>query len=309
MLEPGDALPDEPGLFFAVSPPAGVSSFAISGSSCSRTLRSSASGRHAPTRGSAAALSFADLRTGDYVVHEDRGVGRLLDSRRRWSPRSRATTCFSRSRVTTACTSRTSRSARSLATSAATDTGPLSRSSRTRRGSSSSHARARARELAGELIALYANRQRAEGIAYEVDGDLVEQLEASFAYEETPDQQRAIEAVKEDLESARPTDRLVCGDVGCGQTEIAVRAAFAVAVNGKQTLMLAPTTILAQQHWNTFRSGTATSPIAWRWSRASEKAGPDVKAVLRDFSEGKVEVMIGTHALSRATSSRRTWGS
>ena len=121
---------------------------------------------------------------------------------------------------------------------------------------------------------------------------------ASFAYEETPDQQRAIEAVKEDLESARPTDRLVCGDVGYGKTEIAVRAAFAVAVNGKQTLMLAPTTILAQQHWNTFRERYRDLPD----SRGDGLALPpaDVKAVLRDFSEGKVEVAVGTHrALSR----------
>ena len=128
------------------------------------------------------------------------------------------------------------------------------RSSAARRGRTcKSRAREGARELAGELLALYAQRQRAEGIAFDVDGELVEQLEASFPYEETPDQQRAIEAVKEDLEAPRPMDRLVCGDVGFGKTEVAVRAAFAAVANGRQALVLAPTTVLAQQHWNTFR--------------------------------------------------------
>src|SRR5262249_31257637 len=116
-----------------------------------------------------------------------------------------------------------------------------------------SRARESVRELAGELLALYARRQQAPGVAFDLSDDMVEQLETSFPYPETEDQQRAIEAVKEDLEAPRPMDRLVCGDVGFGKTEVAVRAAFAVALGGKQTLMLVPTTILAQQHWNTFR--------------------------------------------------------
>src|SRR5207247_5773390 len=88
-----------------------------------------------------------------------------------------------------------------------------------------------------------------------------EQLEASFPYRETDDQERAIEAVKEDLETDRPMDRLICGDVGFGKTEVAVRAAFAVAVNGRQTLLLAPTTVLAQQHWNTCRERYRDFPV------------------------------------------------
>ena len=95
-------------------------------------------------------------------------------------------------------------------------------------------------ELAGELIALYAQRQQAPGVAYDLTDEWFERLEAEFPYRETDDQRRAIEAVKEDLESPRPMDRLVCGDVGFGKTEVAVRAAFAVAVNGRQTLMLVP---------------------------------------------------------------------
>src|SRR5207253_6610284 len=124
-----------------------------------------------------------------------------------------------------------------------------------------SRARESVHELATELIALYAQRETHEGIAYDLSNEWLQQLEASFPYRETPDQENAIEAVKEDLEAARPMDRLVCGDVGFGKTEIAVRAAFAAAVNGKQTLMLVPTTVLAQQHWNTFRERYRDFPV------------------------------------------------
>ena len=106
------------------------------------------------------------------------------------------------------------------------------------------------RELAGELLSLYARRQASSGTAFELDHEWLERLEATFPYRETDDQRRAIEAVKEDLEAPRPMDRLVCGDVGFGKTEVAVRAAFGVAVNGRQVLVLCPTTILAEQHWN-----------------------------------------------------------
>ena len=121
----------------------------------------------------------------------------------------------------------------------------------------------------------------------------------SFAYEETPDQRQAIEAVKEDLEAPRPMDRLVCGDVGFGKTEVAVRAAFIAVANGTQALMLAPTTILAQQHWNTFRERYRDLPVTVEMvSRFRRPA--DVKRVLADFAAGKVDVLIGTHrVLSR----------
>ena len=115
--------------------------------------------------------------------------------------------------------------------------------------------------MAGELLQLYAQRQTQPGVAYDVDHEWVERLEAEFPYRETEDQARAIEAVKEDLEAPRPMDRLVCGDVGFGKTEVAVRAAFTVAVTGKQVLMLVPTTVLAQQHWNTFRERYRDFPV------------------------------------------------
>src|SRR4029450_13902374 len=124
-----------------------------------------------------------------------------------------------------------------------------------------SRARASVRELAGELLSLYAQRRQAPGDALDLANEGLERLESSFPYRETEDQQQAIEAVKEDLEAARPMDRLLCGDVGCGKTEVAVRAAFAVALNDRQTLVLCPTTILAEQHWNTFRERYRDFPV------------------------------------------------
>ena len=146
---------------------------------------------------------------------------------------------------------------------------------------------------------LYAQRQTQPGIAYDVEHEWVEQLESEFPYRETEDQRTAIEAVKEDLESPHPMDRLVCGDVGFGKTEVALRAAFAVAVSGKQVLMLVPTTVLAQQHWNTFRSRYRDFPVRVEMVSRFRKPS-DVKKVLAEFNEGKVEVLIGTHrVLSR----------
>src|SRR5207237_1129563 len=141
--------------------------------------------------------------------------------------------------------------------------------------------------------------QHAEGQPFDLRNEWLERLETEFPYRETEDQQRAIEAVKEDLEAPRPMDRLVCGDVGFGKTEVAVRAAFAVAVNGKQVLMLVPTTILAEQHWNTFRERFRDFPV--RVEMVSRFVKPSVvKQTLKEFTEGKIEVLIGTHrVLSR----------
>ena len=157
-----------------------------------------------------------------------------------------------------------------------------------------SRAREHLREMAGDLMHLYAERQTRPGFAYAVDHEWLERLEEEFPYRETEDQRTAIESVKEDLEAPRPMDRLVCGDVGFGKTEVALRAAFAVAVNGKQVLMLVPTTVLAQQHWNTFRERYRDFPV--RVEMASRFRKPaEVKRVLAEFNDGKVEVLIGTH--------------
>ena len=264
ILEPGEQLPAEPELLGSRSRRrAAASSGASSGSSCCPTRRSSASGRRAPTRGSAGP-SRASPTSGSATTSSTRTTasGSCSASRRRRSPASRATTSTSRSAARTGSTSRTSSSGSSRSTSAPTRPRRRSRSSAARHGRTSRRAPATSvRELAGDLLQLYAQRQRAEGVANDLSNDWLERLEASFPYRETDDQQRAIEAVKEDLESPRPMDRLVCGDVGFGKTEVAVRAAFAVAVNGRQVLVLCPTTILAEQHWNTFRERYRDFPI------------------------------------------------
>src|SRR4029078_7582926 len=149
-----------------------------------------------------------------------------------------------------------------------------------------SRARESVEARAGELIALYARRQTAPGVAFDLSSDWLERLEAEFPYRETEDQQRAIEAVKADLEAPHPMDRLVCGDVGFGKTEVAVRAAFAAALNGKQTLMLVPTTVLAQQHWNTSRERYRDFPVTIEMVSRFRKPA-DVKRILADFQAGK----------------------
>ena len=250
--------------------------------------------------GGRALQSFADLRTGDFVVHEDHGVGKLLGFETKTIANVTRDYLFlafrgdDRLYVPHEQIGKVSRYIGADAKAPA-----LSKLG----GKAWDRLKARAREgvheLAGDLIRLYAERQQAPGSAYSLDHEWLERLEAEFPYRETEDQQRAIEAVKEDLEAPHPMDRLVCGDVGFGKTEVAIRAAFAVAVNGKQTLMLAPTTILAEQHWNTFRDRYRDFPV--RVEMVSRFRSPaETKRVLADFREGKVDVLIGTHrVLSR----------
>jgi transcription-repair coupling factor (superfamily II helicase) len=301
VLEPGDELPEEPALLFAVAP--ARRGFVLRELGLV-LLPDTQVFRKRPPRADVrigrALQSFADLRTGDFVVHEDHGVGKLLGFETKTVAGVTRDYLFlafrgdDRLYVPHEQIGKVSRYVGADGHAPA-----LSKLGGKAWQTIKSRARAGARELAGELIALYARRQQVAGDAYQIEGDLLEQLEASFPYEETPDQQRAIEAVKEDLETPRPMDRLVCGDVGFGKTEVAVRAAFAVAVNGKQTLFLAPTTILAQQHWNTFRERYRDLPVRVEMVSRFRKPA-EVKAVLRDFAEGKVDVLIGTHrVLSR----------
>ena len=217
--------------------------------------------------------SFADLRVGDYVVHEDHGVGRLLGFETKDVAGVTRDYLFLAFRGEDRLYVPHEQIGRSRATSAPTRGRPsLSKLGGKAWQNLKSRARASVRELAGELLALYAQRRQAPGHALDLTSDWLERLESSFPYRETDDQQQAIEAVKEDLEADRPMDRLVCGDVGFGKTEVAVRAAFAVALNGRQALVLCPTTILAEQHWNTFRERYRDFPVRSRWCRASGAA-------------------------------------
>jgi transcription-repair coupling factor (superfamily II helicase) len=156
--------------------------------------------------------------------------------------------------------------------------------------------RKRVKALAGELLRLHAARASAPGFAFPEDGEWERELEESFPYQETPDQEAAISAVKSDMQRPHPMDRLVCGDVGFGKTEVSVRAAFKAALAGKQTMLLAPTTILVQQHERTFRERLGSYAV--RVESLSRFTLPaDRRRVLADFRAGEVDVLVGTHAL------------
>lgn len=157
-------------------------------------------------------------------------------------------------------------------------------------------AKKRIKDIARDLIKLYATRRREKGFAYSPDTFMQHELEASFLYEDTPDQNKATLQVKQDMERAKPMDRLVCGDVGFGKTEVAIRAAFKAACDSKQVAVLVPTTVLAFQHYQTFRDRLKDMPVRVEYlSRA--RSAKQTKAVLADLAEGKIDILIGTHKL------------
>ncbi|HEX5449724.1 MAG TPA: transcription-repair coupling factor [Gaiellaceae bacterium] len=244
--------------------------------------------------------SFSDLRTGDYVVHEDHGIAKLLGFETRevaGVTRDYLLLAYRGDDRVYVPHEQIGKVSRYIGADAREPA--LSKLGGKAWDNLKTRAREHLREMAGELLQLYAERQTRPGIAYDLDQEWIERLETEFPYRETDDQRTAIEAVKEDLEAPRPMDRLVCGDVGFGKTEVALRAAFGVAVNGRQVLMLVPTTVLAQQHWNTFRERFRDFPVRVEMVSRFRKPA-EVKQVLADFTEGKVEVLIGTHrVLSR----------
>ena len=150
------------------------------------------------------------------------------------------------------------------------------------------------KDIAKELIDLYAKRKQAPGYAYAPDSFLQAELESSFIYEDTPDQAKATEDVKKDMQAPHPMDRLVCGDVGFGKTEVAIRAAFKAATEGKQVAVLVPTTILAMQHNRTFTERLGTFPVKIEYI-SRFKSDKEIKAILKEVEEGRVNIIIGTH--------------
>ena len=157
-------------------------------------------------------------------------------------------------------------------------------------------AKKKIKDIARDLIKLYARRRREKGFAFSADGYMQHELEASFLYEDTPDQNKATMDVKADMESARPMDRLVCGDVGFGKTEVAIRAAFKAACDGKQVAVLVPTTVLAFQHYQTFKGRLEGMPVTVEYlSRA--RSAKETKQILAQLKEGKIDILIGTHKL------------
>ena len=152
------------------------------------------------------------------------------------------------------------------------------------------------KDIARDLIKLYAKRRREKGFAFSHDSYMQHELEASFLYEDTPDQLKATQDVKADMERARPMDRLVCGDVGFGKTEVAVRAAFKAACDGKQVAVLVPTTVLAYQHFRTFAGRLKDMPVRVDYLTRA-RTGKQTTAVLKDLADGKIDIIIGTHKL------------
>ena len=157
-------------------------------------------------------------------------------------------------------------------------------------------AKKRIKDIARDLIKLYAKRRHEKGYAFSPDSYMQHELEASFLYEDTPDQLKATQDLKHDMESSRPMDRLVCGDVGFGKTEVAVRAAFKAATDGKQVAVLVPTTVLAFQHYQTFKKRLKDMPVTVDYlSRA--RTAKQTKQVLANLAEGKIDILVGTHKL------------
>ena len=152
------------------------------------------------------------------------------------------------------------------------------------------------KDISRELIALYAKRKASKGFAFSEDGYLQQELEASFKWEDTPDQQTAIAAVKRDMESDQPMDRLVCGDVGFGKTEVAIRAAFKAACDGKQTAVLVPTTILALQHYRSFMERLRDLPVNVEYINRT-KSAKDTRRIAEELKSGKIDILIGTHKM------------
>jgi transcription-repair coupling factor (superfamily II helicase) len=242
--------------------------------------------------------SFADLRTGDIVVHEDHGVARFAG----FDTKTVAGVTRDYLYLEYAGSDRVFVPVDQLAKISRYVGGggeggpPLSKLGGTRWETIKARARRAAQELAGELLNLFAERKRREGHAFPPDSDWQREFEDSFAYQETPDQRDAIEFVKADMEAPRPMDRLICGDVGYGKTEVALRAAFKAAQDGKQVLMLVPTTILAQQHFGTFTERLKDYPIVIEHVSRFRPAAEQREAVAR-FGRGEVDILIGTHRL------------
>src|SRR4051812_17439595 len=241
--------------------------------------------------------SFADLRTGDIVVHEDHGVARFAG----FETRTVAQVTRDYLELEFAGTDKVFMPVDQLAkisryVGAGGAHPALSKLGGKSWATMKARARKAAQELAGELLNLYAERRRRQGFAFPEDGEWLGEFEAHFPYTETADQREAIELVKTDMEAPRPMDRLICGDVGYGKTEVALRAAFKAADAGKQVLMLVPTTILAQQHYGTFAERLKDYPfIIEHVSRFRSAA--DQRAAIKRFTDGKVDILIGTHRI------------
>ena len=244
--------------------------------------------------------SFADLRTGDIVVHEDHGIARFAGFETKTVAgvtRDYLYLEYQGDDRVFVPSDQLAKISRYVGAGGAHP--PLSKLGGKAWDRLKARARRAAQELAGELINLYAERRRRTGLSYPADSDWMRQFESAFPYNETADQAEAIELVKADMESERPMDRLICGDVGFGKTEVALRAAFKAADAGKQVLMLVPTTILAQQHYGTFAERLKDYPFTIAHVSRFRSAAQQKEAIA-GFGSGAVDILVGTHrVLSR----------
>ena len=297
----GKPAPHEPGLSFAaaslrdgfVSPQLKVAIIPEH-----RLLRRRRAERPAgPRTGAGAIASFTDLRAGSPVVHEDHGIGLFTGFETKTVggvTRDYLELEFKDGDRVFVPSDQLHKISRYVGADAGAP--PLSKLGGKQWEQQKMRARRAAEALAGELINLYAERKRRAGHPFPVDGEWQIGFEAAFPYRETPDQLEAIEAVRADMEEARPMDRLICGDVGYGKTEVALRAAFKAAADAKQVMFLVPTTVLAQQHLGTFTERLRDYPF--RIEMVSRfRSAAKTRAALKDFEEGKVDILIGTHRL------------
>ncbi|MCW2986858.1 MAG: mfd, partial [Conexibacter sp.] len=241
--------------------------------------------------------SFSDLRTGEHVVHEDHGVARFAGFETKTVAnvtRDYLQLEFAGSDKVYMPVEQLAKISRYLGAGSGAPT--LSKLGGKAWETMKARARRAAQELAGELLNLYAERRKRAGHSFPEDSEWLREFEEKFPYTETADQREAIEVVKADMERSTPMDRLICGDVGYGKTEVALRAAFKAADDGKQVLILAPTTILAQQHYGNFAERLKDYPFTV--DHVSRFRTPkDQKEVVKAFNDGKVDILSGTHRL------------
>lgn len=258
-----------------------------------RTYKRKTRYKKAPSK---AIESFLDLKEGDYVVHVNYGVGRFKTIERVTADGKQRD--FLKLEYAAGSTLYVPLDQISLVQRyvGGTDHPKLDALGKSNWKKTKERVKESIDRLAEDLVRMYANRLKLRGYQFPQDTIWQEEFEADFEYEETPDQLAAIDAVKADLESSKPMDRLVCGDVGYGKTEVAIRAAFKVIMAGKQVLLMSPTTILALQHYNTFSERYKNYPVKVGFVSRFRTAG-EIKQALVDFSQGKLDLLVGTHAL------------
>jgi transcription-repair coupling factor (superfamily II helicase) len=239
--------------------------------------------------------ALEDLRKGDYVVHVEHGIGKYLGLTRLEDKKGDFLTVgYQKGDKLYVPITQISLVQKHVGADSAPP--PLDKIGGTAWGKTKEKVSRAVRDMTADLLELYAARQTLEGSRFPEDTVWQKEFEDEFPYQETPDQEKAILDVKNDMEQARPMDRLICGDVGYGKTEVAMRAAFKVAMNGKQAVVLAPTTILAQQHYSTFRERFADYPVIIEMlSRFRSRA--EQRQILSRLEEGTVDIVIGTHRL------------